>query len=213
MIALIDYGVGNLQSVEKALTAAGGHVRRVTAPGEIDGVDVVVVPGVGHFGATAALGADWREALRIFAGAGGALLGICLGMQWLFEGSDEAPDLPGLGLFRGRCTRLVAARVPHVGWNSLDPARPSALLDGIPPGAQVYFTHSFAAPVTEACVTSTLYGTPFASLSAQNTVVGAQFHPEKSGPVGLRFLRNFLAMTRNSTLSTQTQHSEFGTQN
>jgi imidazole glycerol-phosphate synthase subunit HisH len=194
MIALIDYGVGNLQSVEKALTAAGGIVRRVSVPSAIDDVDGVVVPGVGHFGATAALGAEWRKALRAFAGAGGAFLGICLGMQWLFEGSDEAPELEGLGLFRGRCTRLVGARVPHVGWNSLDPAGPSPLLDGIPPGAQVYFTHSFAAPVTEACVSSTLYGTPFASISAEKTVVGAQFHPEKSGQVGLRFLRNFLAM-------------------
>ncbi|MGH9331661.1 MAG: imidazole glycerol phosphate synthase subunit HisH, partial [Vicinamibacterales bacterium] len=111
----------------------------------------------------------------------------------LFEGSDEAPGLDGLGLFPGRCTRLAAARVPHVGWNSLDPARASALLDGIPPGAQVYFTHSFAAPVTDTCVASTLYGTPFASLSARGNVAGAQFHPEKSGVVGLRFLRNFLA--------------------
>jgi imidazole glycerol phosphate synthase glutamine amidotransferase subunit len=194
MIALIDYGVGNLQSVEKGLVAAGARVCRVTQPSEIDRAAAVVVPGVGHFGATATLGADWRTRLRAFAADGRPLLGICLGMQGFFEGSDEAPGLEGLGLFPGRCTRLAAPRVPHVGWNSLDPCRESTLLDGIPPGAQVYFTHSFAAPVTDTCIASTDYGAPFASLAARGHVAGAQFHPEKSGAVGLRFLRNFLAM-------------------
>jgi imidazole glycerol-phosphate synthase subunit HisH len=196
MIAVIDYGVGNLQSVEKALAAAGGRVRRVTHPREVDHAVAVVVPGVGHFGATATLGADWRTTLRGFAAAGRPLLGICLGMQWFFEGSDEAPGLDGLGLFAGRCTRLTAPRVPHVGWNSLEPACASPLLDGISPGAQVYFTHSFAPPVTDTCIASTVYGAPFASLSARGTVAGAQFHPEKSGAVGLRFLRNFLTMNQ-----------------
>jgi imidazole glycerol-phosphate synthase subunit HisH len=194
MIALIDYGVGNLPSVERALAAVGGRVCRVTRPREIDRAAAVVVPGVGHFGATATLGPDWRVALREFAGAGRPLLGICLGMQWLFEGSDEAPGLEGLGLFAGRCARLAAPRVPHVGWNSLDPCRRSALLEGIPPGAQVYFTHSFAAPITDTCIASTDYGAPFASLSARGNVAGAQFHPEKSGSVGIQFLRNFVAM-------------------
>lgn len=194
MIALLDYGVGNLQSVEKALAAAGGRVRRVTDPRDIDRAAAVVVPGVGHFGATATLGPDWHVALRAFAAGGGPLLGICLGMQWLFEGSDEAPGIDGLGLFAGRCARLTAPRVPHVGWNSLDPRRPSPLLEGIPSGAQVYFTHSFAAPITDTCIASTDYGAPFASLSARGNVAGAQFHPEKSGDVGIRFLSNFVAM-------------------
>jgi glutamine amidotransferase len=194
MIYLVDYGVSNLQSVEKALVAAGGRVRRVTNPREIDERGVVVVPGVGHFGATAALGPDWRDTLRSFATGGGALLGICLGMQWLFEGSEEAPDLDGLGLFEGRCRRLEGARVPHVGWNSLEPTGPSSLFDGIPDGAQVYFTHSFAAPVGDGCVAATCHGTRFASIVGRGRVVGAQFHPEKSGETGLRFLRNFLAI-------------------
>jgi glutamine amidotransferase len=193
MIAVLDYGVGNLQSVEKALAAAGAQVRRVTQPDEIDRAAAVVVPGVGHFRATTALGAEWRSALRTFAEGGGQLLGICLGMQWFFEGSEEAPELDGLGLFPGRCTRLAAPRVPHVGWNSLEPRRDSPLLDGIEPGAQVYFTHSFAAPITDTCIAATEYGAPFASISARGNVAGAQFHPEKSGEVGLRFLRNFLA--------------------
>jgi glutamine amidotransferase len=194
MIAVLDYGVGNLQSVEKALGVAGAEVRRVTEPGEIDRAAAVVVPGVGHFRATKALGADWRTALRGFAARGGPLLGICLGMQWFFEGSEEAPELEGMGFFSGRCTRLAAPRVPHVGWNSVDPRRDSPLLEGIHSGSHVYFTHSFAAPVTDACIASTEYGAPFASLSARASVVGAQFHPEKSGEVGLRFLRNFVAL-------------------
>jgi glutamine amidotransferase len=198
MIAALDYGVGNLQSVEKALAAAGAQVRRVTKPDEIDRAAAVVVPGVGHFRATTALGAEWRSALRRFAEGGGQLLGICLGMQWLFEGSEEAPELDGLGLFSGRCSRLAAPRVPHVGWNSLEPRRDSPLLDGIAPGAQVYFTHSFAAPITDTCVAVTEYGAPFASISARGNVTGAQFHPEKSGDVGLQFLRNFIAMVRHA---------------
>jgi glutamine amidotransferase len=195
MIALIDYGVGNLQSVEKALAAVGGRVRRIVDPREVDQAGAVVVPGVGHFGATATLDVRWRQALRTFVADGGPLLGICLGMQWLFEGSDEAPALDGLGLLAGRCRRLTGARVPHVGWNSLDPAQRCPILDGVPAGAQVYFTHSYAAPVTEACVAATTYGTTFASLVCSgDRVVGAQFHPEKSGAVGLRILRNFVVL-------------------
>jgi imidazole glycerol-phosphate synthase subunit HisH len=195
-VTIIDYGVGNLQSVEKALVAVGGRVERVTQSREIDPAGAVVVPGVGHFGATAALGAEWRDRLLRFVDEGGALLGICLGMQWLFEGSDEAPGLDGLGLFPGRCLRLEGARVPHVGWNSLEPAGTSSLLDGIAPGSQVYFTHSFAPPVGAGCVAATCHGIRFASVVARGRVAGAQFHPEKSGETGLRFLRNFLANTR-----------------
>jgi imidazole glycerol-phosphate synthase subunit HisH len=196
MIALVDYGVGNLQSVEKALVAIGGRVRRVTDPREIDPAAAVVVPGVGHFGATAALGTEWRDRLLRFVEDDGALLGICLGMQWLFEGSDEAPGLDGLGLFPGRCSRLEGARVPHVGWNSLEPIEPSSLLGGIEPGSQVYFTHSFAAPLGAGCVAATCHGLRFASIVERGRIAGAQFHPEKSGETGLRFLKNFLANTR-----------------
>jgi glutamine amidotransferase len=195
-VTVIDYGVGNLQSVEKALVAVGSRVERVTRSREIDPAGAVVVPGVGHFGATAALGAEWRDRLLRFVDDGGALLGICLGMQWLFEGSDEAPGLAGLSLFSGRCRRLQGARVPHVGWNSLEPAGPSSLLDGIAPGSQVYFTHSFAPPVGAGCVAATCHGLRFASIVERGRIAGAQFHPEKSGETGLRFLRNFLANTR-----------------
>jgi imidazole glycerol-phosphate synthase subunit HisH len=124
---------------------------------------------------------------------GVALFGICLGLQWLFESSTEAPDVPGLGLMRGQCERLPSiVKVPHVGWNSLAPTRPSRLLDGIPDEAQVYFTHSYAAPITDDCIAATMHGRSFAAAVERDRICGVQFHPEKSGDVGLQVIRNFL---------------------
>jgi glutamine amidotransferase len=209
-IALIDYGAGNLTSVLKALRHLGASVAIPAAPADLGGADAVVVPGVGHFGATSRLDATWREAVWAAVEGGRPLLGICLGMQWLFEGSDEAPRVPGLGVMSGCCARVGSAalggdaeptaggrsalKVPHVGWNTLRRVRPSRLLEGIPDGAYVYFTHSYAAPVGPDAVATTTYGGVFAAAVERGPVCGVQFHPEKSGEVGLQVLRNFLAL-------------------
>ena len=184
---------------------------------ELAAADAIVVPGVGHFAATKTLGPEWIEAILARVGEGRPLLGICLGMQWLFEGSEESPDLPGLGLLNGRCYRLrgdVAERgdgapatpdrgagapgvntvkIPHVGWNSLDFTHQNSIVDDVANHAQVYFTHSYVAPVTGDTVAVTTHGESFASVVQRGHVAGVQFHPEKSGEVGLQVLRNFLS--------------------
>jgi glutamine amidotransferase len=214
-IALIDYKAGNLTSVKKALTTIGADVFVPATPDELADAQGIIVPGVGHFGATRALDAAWTAAILERIGEGRPLFGICLGMQWLFEGSDEAPDLPGLGLLAGRCYRLGEVRpkadatnhgrgvrlqpdpsikVPHVGWNSLSLTREASIADGVPQGAQVYFTHSYVAPVTEDAIATTAHGEPFAAIVQHGQISGVQFHPEKSGDVGLRILRNFIQL-------------------
>lgn len=200
MIALIDYGAGNLTSVRKALAAVGAEVRVPRDPADLKEAAGVIVPGVGNFQATAAIDERWRDAIVALIGDGRPLLGICLGLQWLFEGSTEAPDCAGLGLMAGRCDRLPGGtaegwplKVPHVGWNALQFPRHSNLLSGVREGAQVYFTHSYAAPVTQDAAAVTTHGVPFASAVERGQVFGVQFHPEKSGDVGLRVLRNFIA--------------------
>jgi glutamine amidotransferase len=195
VIAVLDYGAGNLTSVCKALGAIGAEFIVTNLPGDLSDADGVIVPGVGNIAATASIDRPLRDALQ--TGSGGTpLLGVCLGLQFLFEGSDEAPDVPGLDLLRGRCFRLPpTAKVPHVGWNTVDILRPSRILDGIDDGTSFYFTHSFAAPVTDACVGRTEYTAPFAAVVESRNVFGVQFHPEKSGEAGLRVLRNFLELT------------------
>ena len=198
MIALIDYGAGNLTSVRKAFAAIGAPVVTPGGPGDLDRAVAIVVPGVGHFGATRSLEPAWREAIERRLAAGVPLLGICLGLQWLFEGSTESPDAAGLGRIGGVCDRLDdrggTLKVPHVGWNALSVARPSRLLDGVADGAYVYFTHSFAAPVTAETVATSSHGRPFAAAVESGRLMGVQFHPEKSGETGLRILRNFAAL-------------------
>ena len=204
MIALIDYQAGNLTSVKKALAAIGADVFIPDAPGDLAGAVGIIVPGVGHFGATRALDQPWIDAILARVNDGRPLFGICLGMQWLFEGSEEAPELPGLGLLSGRCYRLPTVRlqpdrvvkVPHVGWNSLAIRREGGLLDGVPMGAQVYFTHSYVAPDTADTSASTDHGDTFAAVVQRGHIGGVQFHPEKSGDVGLRILRNFVELAR-----------------
>jgi glutamine amidotransferase len=200
VIALIDYGAGNLTSVRKAFAAIGARVVVPASPGDVEPAAAIVVPGVGHFAATRALRGEWTEAILARVGEGRPILGICLGMQWLFEGSDEAPDCPGLGMLAGRCFRLgrhegaASVKVPHVGWNSIEMRRESSIADGIPPGAQMYFTHSFAAPVTSDTIAVTEHGESFAAVVQHGQVAGVQFHPEKSGEAGLQILRNFAAL-------------------
>src|SRR5207247_11066416 len=141
MIALIDYGAGNLTSVRKAFAAIGASVFVPASPAEVEPAAAIVVPGVGHFAATRALVGEWTDAILARVGEGRPLLGICLGMQWLFEGSDEATDLHGLGVLSGQCYRMSArdVKIPHVGWNSLSLRGDASILDGVADGAQVYF--------------------------------------------------------------------------
>lgn len=213
MIALIDYRAGNLTSVRKALTHLGASYVTPASPEELDTCSGVIVPGVGNFRATEALARDWTPAIQRAVDRAVPLLGICLGLQWLFGGSDEAPGLSGLGAMSGTCALITNPgqdraegapgrfKVPHVGWNSLHVRRPSWLLEGVREGDQVYFTHSFAAPVISDCVASTLYGVEFASVVERGHIAGVQFHPEKSGDVGLTILRNFLARIKTSAAS------------
>src|SRR4030095_1692553 len=145
-IALIDYRAGNLTSVKKAFSAVGADLFVPNQPAELTRAGAIVVPGVGHFAATEALTTEWVASIRDHIDAGRPLLGICLGMQWLFEGSDEAPERPGLHLLNGQCYRLpgesngLSVKIPHVGWNAIDLRRDASIVNGIPPGAQVYFT-------------------------------------------------------------------------
>ena len=198
MIALVDYGAGNLTSVRKALAALETDFSTPDTPEPLARATAVIVPGVGHFGATSALTEPWTTAIREAVTRNIPLLGICVGMQWLFDGSTEAPDVPGLGKLAGRVQRLIGdpvrrLKIPHVGWNAIDKPRQSRLLDGVESGTYVYFTHSYAAPVTDDCVGVTTHGRSFASVVERDLVFGVQFHPEKSGEAGLRILRNFLA--------------------
>jgi glutamine amidotransferase len=196
VIALIDYKAGNLTSVRKAFGALGAELFTPERADELATADAIVVPGVGHFATTKTLGPEWIEAILARVGEGRPLLGICLGMQWLFEGSEESPDLPGLGLLNGRCYRLPSSevKIPHVGWNALDFQHENSIVDKVEDHAQVYFTHSYVAPVTGDTVAVTTHGEPFASVVQRGHVAGVQFHPEKSGDVGLQVLRNFLSM-------------------
>jgi imidazole glycerol-phosphate synthase subunit HisH len=197
VIALIDYGAGNLTSVKKALAAVGADVFVPVRPEELTAARGLIVPGVGHFGATRALDDEWVGAIRTRVDEGCPLLGICLGMQWLYESSEEAPELKGLGVLPGRVVRLNAngIKVPHVGWNSLALVREDSVIAGVADGAQVYYTHSYIAPVTEDTAAVTEHGQPFAAVVQRGHIAGVQFHPEKSGDVGLQVLRNFLLLT------------------
>jgi glutamine amidotransferase len=194
-VDVVDYGAGNLASVNRALVAVGATPRLVSTAGDIAASTALLIPGVGHFNATRSLTPDWHRAVRARIDDGAAVLGICLGMQWLFEGSDEAPGVPGLGAFGGQCFRLDGGtvKVPHVGWNSLErTATPSRLIPDSASGAYAYFTHTFAAPVNSATVATTTHAVTFASVVEQGRVFGAQWHPEKSGDTGLGLLKRFV---------------------
>jgi glutamine amidotransferase len=169
---------------------------------DLGGANAIVIPGVGHFDATAAIKDSERSIIGQCVREGVPVLGICLGMQWLFEGSEEAPNVPGLGVLPGLCTRLTGeVKVPHVGWNTIDrTGRPTRLLKGLPLNSSTYFTHSYAAPITDAAVARTTHGITFASVVETGRVFGTQFHPEKSGAVGIQILSSFVAIAREANV-------------
>ena len=197
-IAIVDYGAGNLTSVKKALDALGQDAVITSNPERVSEADKLIVPGVGHFAATSALNCTGlREAIRTAIERERPFLGICLGMQWMFAASTEAPDLAGLGLFAGECTHFPeSVKSPHVGWNNLALVGESQLVRGLPAKAFVYFTHSYRVPVIEQTVATCEYGGPFSAAVEQGRIFGVQFHPEKSGDVGLRILENFAEVAR-----------------
>ncbi len=193
MIAVVDYRAGNLTSVKKALDRVGADAVITRDPNVVTQADKIILPGVGHFSATAILEqAGLRTAILHRIEQGAPFLGICLGMQWMFESSAEAAGTRGLGLFSGACGRFPdSVKSPHVGWNSLACHDRSRLLRGIPSGSFVYFTHSYRAPVVKATVARCEYGGEFSAAIEQGHLFGVQFHPEKSGAVGLQLLENF----------------------
>lgn len=206
-VTVIDYKAGNLTSVLKTLRHLGAET--VVTDGDlslVESAERIVLPGVGHFAATRRLDATGLTgAIRTAIARGVPFLGICVGMQWLYAGSTEAPQQPGLGHFAESCSRFAESpeKVPHVGWNSLEVrARnglASRLLAGVEPGEFVYFTHSYKGPVTADTAAVTHYIEPFAAAVERANVMGVQFHPEKSGDTGLKILRNFLAFQTRGT--------------
>ena len=199
MIAVLDYGIGNLRSAQKALQKVGADAQLVTTPEEAENATAVVLPGVGAFGACmAALRSTGLDRVaREAVDDGTPFLGICVGMQLLYEGSDEAPDVEGLGILEGR-VRLLPDTVkrPQMQWNVLEVLRPDPLVDGLSAEPWVYFVHSYSAELTDDVVATCDYGGPVAGIVARDDRLWAtQFHPEKSGPVGLGILRRFVELT------------------
>lgn len=193
MIAIVDYGAGNLVSVKKALDWLGQESAITAEPAQVEAAAKIILPGVGHFASTATLGrTGLRDVIADAIGRGVPFLGICVGLQWMFESSEESPETHGLGLLRGACERFPASvKSPHVGWNELEISASSGLFRGVPSRSFVYFTHSFRAPVTETTVARCEYGGSFAAAIEQDHLFGVQFHPEKSGEAGLKLLSNF----------------------
>lgn len=195
-IAIVDYGAGNLPSVERALRGLGAETERAVAPEQLASAEAIVLPGVGHF---AAFVDGLRErnltsSLRAAFDSGKPMLGICLGLQAMFASSDEAPGDPGLAFFPEKvCALPTNVKSPHIGWNQLRRVRPSKLLRGIPEDAYFYFAHSYAAPASaEFTVAACDHGFPFAAVIERQSLAAVQFHPEKSGETGAQVLRNFV---------------------
>ncbi len=194
MIAILDYGAGNLRSVENTLAEAGADYVLVRGAGGLRAASKIVLPGVGHFGRImrALDEMQVRETLAELIRGAVPFLGICLGLHALFEGSEEDPKVRGLGLFPGTIRRFPEpARVPHMGWNALEPCKPSRLLAG-GERPQVYFAHSYYAPVTDATAAACFYTLPCTALLEEGNTFGVQFHPEKSGPAGLAMVKRFV---------------------
>ncbi|MGB8063145.1 MAG: imidazole glycerol phosphate synthase subunit HisH [Candidatus Sulfotelmatobacter sp.] len=196
MIAIVDYGAGNLVSVKKAFDWLRQESVITPDPAAVAKATKMVLPGVGHFASTAALeSSGLREAIATAIERSVPFLGICVGMQWMFERSEESPSVAGSGMLKGECERFPeSVKSPHVGWNSLEIDPRSRLFRGVPSSSFVYFTHSFRAPVDDATVACCEYGGEFSAAVERDHLFGVQFHPEKSGEVGLKLLSNFCAI-------------------
>lgn len=197
MTTVVDYGAGNLQSVRNTLEALGASFEVTNRAAVVASARKLMLPGVGHFGQMlrALDELRLREPLVEQVRKGTMLLGICVGLQCLFEGSEESPETRGLGIFPGQVKRFTGdARIPHMGWNSLDVQRPSRLLAGLSEHPFTYFAHSYFAPVISATAVTCTYSQTYSAILEENNVFAVQFHPEKSGDVGLRVVRNFLEL-------------------
>ncbi len=196
MIAIVDYRAGNLTSVKKALDHVRANAVVTCDPETVARADKIILPGVGHFSATAVLDqTGLRAAILHGIEQGVPFLGVCVGMQWMFESSTEAPGIHGLGLFSGACSHFPKnVKSPHVGWNSVASQDSARLFRGVPSGAFVYFTHSYRAPVVKTTVARCEYGGEFSAAVEQENLFGVQFHPEKSGATGLKILENFCGL-------------------
>lgn len=201
MIAIIDYGAGNLQSVKKAFDFIGTESVITDNPEVINACDRILLPGVGSFGdAMDSMAKNGLvETVKQSALSGKPFLGICLGLQLLFEESEESPGVKGLGIFKGKIKKFspdMGLKIPHIGWNSLEIKQNDTLFKGIPENSYVYFVHSYYlhAEDEEDVATVTNYGIDFHSAVGKNNIFATQFHPEKSGDVGLQILKNFASM-------------------
>lgn len=195
VISIFDYGAGNLRSVENTLEALEVGYQLIRTAGELRHATKVILPGVGHFGQMMRKLDEMnvRGALVETIRAGVPFLGICLGLQALFTASEEAPGEPGLGIFEGQVKRFQGGlRIPHMGWNQLQRVRPSRLLQGAGEKPYVYFAHSYYAPVVPATAASCEYAVPYTAVLEHDNITGVQFHPEKSGDLGLKIVRNFV---------------------
>jgi imidazole glycerol phosphate synthase glutamine amidotransferase subunit len=197
MIGILDYGAGNLRSVQNTLDEIGARYELIHTAGEVAAAKKIILPGVGHFGQMMRALDEMRvrDALIERIRSGAPFLGICLGLQALFSGSDEAPEVAGFGVFDGRVRRFPDdARVPHMGWNSLDARRESRLLAGAGLAPYMYFAHSYYAPVVDAAAATCCYTVPYTAVLDSGNIFGVQFHPEKSGAAGIRIVRNFVEL-------------------
>jgi len=195
VITIVDYGAGNLRSVQNTLDEIGAGYELVRDPTALGRATKIVLPGVGHFGQMmrALDQMHIREALIERIRAGVPFLGICLGLQALFESSEEAPEERGLGLFQGPIRRFSAgARVPHMGWNEIVQRNGAKLLADIAPHPYLYFAHSYYAPLNDATAATCDYTISYTAVLEAGNIFGVQFHPEKSGLVGLRIVKNFV---------------------
>ena len=196
-IAIFDYGAGNLRSVQNTLDEIGAKYELIRDAAGLERAEKIILPGVGHFGQMLRALDEMkvRQALIARIKENVPFLGICLGLQALFDSSEEAPGQPGLGIFPGAVKRFqINARVPHMGWNQLDLTRPSRLLKGLPEKPHVYFAHSYYVPVVEQAAATCTYEIPYTAVLESGNTFGVQCHPEKSGPLGLAIVRNFVEL-------------------
>jgi len=197
VISIFDYGAGNLRSVENTLAELGTNYKLIRDAAGVRAAEKLILPGVGHFGQMMRSLDEMqvREALLERMRAGVPFLGICLGLQALFESSEEAPGEHGFGLFPGTVRRFTGdARVPHMGWDSLEVKNGARIVRGLPNDPYLYFAHSYYAPVVDATAATCTYTVPYTAVLEHGNIFGVQFHPEKSGPLGLRVVRNFIEL-------------------